>query len=203
MSFQLVLQGDQALLIQQQEGEEEGDVTEEVEGEEEAHSEEEEAPNPVLPTGNEILFAVICFFALWTLMKFVLLPPIQKGRQERADKVRAELDAAERARDGIGTRQAEYQKALAGARAEANGLIDAARAAADTRRAELQAAAEADIAGWRAEAQAELDQARVGALAGMKGDVSTLAVEAASLVVQKPLDGSSVQSVIDQALQER
>ena len=65
------------------------------EGEEgEAHAEEEEVPNPVLPAGNEIVWAAIFFYALWALMKYVLLPPVQRTRAERAATIASAKDAA-------------------------------------------------------------------------------------------------------------
>ena len=52
----------------------------------------------------------------------------------------------------------------------------------------------------RRSAQAEIDQARADALAGMRGDVSSLAVGAAEIVLGRGIDAGSQQSVIDQAL---
>ena len=50
---------------------------------------EEETVNPVLPTGFDMLYAFIFFVALWAAMKYVLLPPIQKVRAERAATIAA------------------------------------------------------------------------------------------------------------------
>ena len=52
----------------------------------------------------------------------------------------------------------------------------------------------------RRRAQAEIDEARAAALSGMRGDVSSLAVGAAQIVLGRELDASSQQSLIDQAL---
>ncbi len=174
---------------------EEGEEGEATEG-----AEEKEAPNPVIPTGNELLFAAVFFFLLLILVKFVFLPPILRLREEREQHLRADRDAAERQRDAVGQTRAEYEASLAGARAEANRLIEEARAAADARRAELQAAADAEIAELRRSAQAEIDASRTAALASLRGDVGDLAVEAASLVIQRDLDRSSQQSTIDRVL---
>ena len=172
---------------------EEGEEGEAVEG-------EEEAPNPVIPAGNELVFATVFFFLLLILVKFVFLPPILRMREEREQHLRADRDAAERQRDAVGQTRAEYEASLAGARAEANRLIEEARAAADARRAELQAAADAEIAELRRTAQAEIDASRTAALASLRGDVGDLAVEAASLVIQRDLDRSTQQSTIDRVL---
>ena len=57
----------------------------------------EAVKNPILPTINEMFWAAIFFIALWTLMKFVLLPRITKVMDGRTDKIRDDLAAAEAA----------------------------------------------------------------------------------------------------------
>jgi F-type H+-transporting ATPase subunit b len=175
----------------------------EAEAEEEAHSEEaevEDPPNPVIPVANEMMWAALFFFILWALMKFVLLPPIQRGRTEREDAIRADKDAAERAQAELIAAQNEYTEELSKARAEGNSVLDEARAEADVYRQGLQNEADAEMNERRAQVADEIEQARNAALTGMHDDVSALAVEAASLVVEEPVDASTSQSVIDQAL---
>ncbi len=154
----------------------------------------------MLPVGNELLWAALCFFSLWALMSYLLLPPIQQRRAEREAAIRADKDAAERARDDLAKSQMDYDDALLGARTEANAAIDAARAEADEYRSRIQAEADAEIAAQRAEATAEIERAREAALGGMRDDVGDLAVQAASLVVEEPIDPTSTQPIIDRAL---
>ena len=157
-------------------------------------------PNPVIPVENEIVWAAIFFFALWALMKFVLLPPILRAMENRAATIQSGKDAADAAGAALGAARRDHEATLAEARAEANSILAGARAAADERRAALQAEADAEIAEMRRSAQAEIDQARADALSGMRGDVSSLAVGAAQIVLGRDLDAGSQQSVIDQAL---
>ena len=157
-------------------------------------------PNPVIPEVNEIVWAAIFFVALWLLMKYVLLPPITRAMENRANTIQGDRDAADAATASLGSTRRDYEGSLADARNEANEIIAAARAAADERRATLQAEADAEIAELRRGAQAEIDQARADALSGMRGDVATLAVSAAGAVLGRNLDAGAQQSVIDQAL---
>ena len=157
-------------------------------------------PNPVIPVENEIVWAAIFFFALWALMKFVLLPPIQKAMENRSSTIQSGKDAADAATAALGSARRDHEATLAEARAEANQILAGARAAADERRAALQAEADAEIAEMRRSAQAEIDDTRAAALSGMRGDVSSLAVGAAQIVLGRDLDAGSQQSVIDQAL---
>ena len=170
------------------------------EGEEESHAEDDSVTNPVIPDGAELIWAAGAFFALWALMKFVLLKPILAGRAERQNKIQGDRDAADAAMQSLGQSQRDYDDALAGAKAEAASIIDAARADADAHRVELQAAADAEIAELRAAAQAEINAARESAVSEMSGDVASLAVTAAGSVLGKSLDVGANQATIDAAL---
>jgi F-type H+-transporting ATPase subunit b len=157
-------------------------------------------PNPVIPVMNELFWAAIFFFALWAMMKFVLLPPIVGAMEKRAATIQSGKDAADAATAALGEARRDHAAALAAARAEAGTIIGAARAAADERRAVLQAEADAEIAEMRRSAQAEIEQARAEALTGMRSDVASLAVGAASVVLGADIDAAAQQNVIDQAL---
>lgn len=166
---------------------------------EETHA-DEEVPNPVIPEPNHLIWALGSFLALWALMKFVLLPPLLKLREDRENKVREDREAADRARSGVGQAQAEYDASLATARAEADSIIDAARSEAGEHRAAVMADATNEIADLRATAAGGLDQSRTAAIGSMRGDVGDIAVAAASAVLGKNLDRSAQQAVIDSAL---
>jgi F-type H+-transporting ATPase subunit b len=160
----------------------------------------EETVNPVLPTLNDMVYATIFFVALWAAMKYVLLPPMQKVRAERARQVAAARDAADAASADIGTARADHDAALAGARAEASAIIDAARAEADAHRAEVVGAAEAEAAAMRAEAEAELATARTNAMAALTEDVVGIATGAASTVVGRSVDTDTARSIVERAM---
>ena len=162
---------------------------------------EEAPPNPVIPEVNHLVWAAISFFALWGLMKFVLLPPLLKLREEREEKVLADREAADRARASLGEVQAEYDGALAAARAEADGIIEEARLEANAHRSAVLGDATTEIADIRSGAASGLDSERSSAIGSMKGDVGDIAVAAASAVLGKDLDRGAQQPAIDSALQ--
>ena len=164
---------------------------------------DEEVTNPILPTGPELFWGAVLFFLLWALMKWVLLPPVEKTQAKRTEKVREDRDAAERARaEVVGLRQ-EHDAQMHAARTEANRLIDDARQAGEQRRAEIIGQVEAEIAAERERVNAEVETAKAAALEELKGGVADLAVEAAGLVVRRDIDGSShrqtIASYVDQA----
>lgn len=151
----------------------------------------------ILPDGPELLWTAIFFFGLWALMKYVLLPPIIAGRDERQARVSAGQDSVSDSESELAQITAAHEERIAAAKAEAAAVIDAARAEADGQRAEAVAAVEEEISKLRSNAQAEIDAARSTALAGAKGSVSQLAVGAASKVLGRNVDLGANQGVID------
>lgn len=189
MNIQISFNGEELAFAEEEEGET---------GEE--SSVEESPPNPVIPEINHLAWALGSFLVLWALMKFVLLPPLLKKREEREMKVLEDREAADRARAAVGEAQANYDAALAAARAEADGIVDAARAEAGEHRASVMGDAISDAAALRADAAGGLDDSRSAAISSMKGDVGDIAVAAASAVLGKDLDRASQQGAIDAAL---
>lgn len=180
-------------------GEGESEVGEELTEEiEEGDAEDEEVNNPILPTGPEIFWGAVTFLLLWALMKWVLLPPLHKVQDNRAERIRADRDAAERAGDEAARLRDEHRVGLANARAEATRLIDDARHAGEQHRAELISQAETEISQERAATAAEVDEAKQAALAELKSGVADMAVEAAQLVVQRDIDAASQAQAIEE-----
>jgi F-type H+-transporting ATPase subunit b len=157
----------------------------------------EEVINPVLPETPELVWGAIFFFALLILMYAVCLPPVRKAMRQRDEQVLADQEAAERAAQEGEQLRRDYDATLAEARAEAARIVEEARAEADARRADLIRAAEDEVGAQRAEAMAALDAERREALAGMAPQMAELAVDAASRVVQRPLDVSGNRAVVD------
>ena len=165
-----------------------------------AAEEEWDGINLILPNGAELLWSAIFFFGLWALMKFVLLPPIIEGRNEREARVRTGQDSVSDSESELAQITAAHEERIAAAKAEAAAVLDAARVEADGQRAQAVAAVEDEIAKLRANAQAEIDGARTSALAGAKGAVSQLAVGAAGKVLGRNVDLAANQGVIDSYL---
>lgn len=157
----------------------------------------EETKNPILPVVSEMFWAAVFFIALWVLMKFVLLPRIVKVMDGRTERVRNDLAAAESAEAERTAKLEQYEAGLAGARAEAISIIEAARSAGDAERRTQIAAAEADVAAMKAEAAAEVADAKVRARAELTGSLTDIAVGAASAVVGKSIDRSANARVVE------
>jgi F-type H+-transporting ATPase subunit b len=157
--------------------------------------------NPVVPdTIGEIFWGAVAFFSLWILMRYWLLPPLLRVREERRAKEIADLEAAEEAKTAAEQVRRDYDATVAEARAEASRILEEARAVAEEQRGAKVAAAESEVAEQRQAAMAELEAARAQAIQAMGGDV--LAVAAASKVVDSELDVGSHRGTVDSYVEE-
>lgn len=143
--------------------------------------------NPILPETSEIIWAVIAFAILLFAM-FKLLPTIKKGMDARTERIRTNLDDAERVKAEAQTILDEYQRQLADAKSEANRIIEEARQTAESLRRDLMARAEADVAELRQRSTEDIAAAQDRALSDLSSRVAELAIAAAEKVVEKSLD---------------
>jgi F-type H+-transporting ATPase subunit b len=161
-----------------------------------------EAPNPILPETNEIIWGGGAFLVLFFFMAKFGFPAVKRAMDARADRIRADLDEADQAKADAKRVQAEYEAKLADAKAESNRMIDEARVQADELKQELQARAEADIAEMRERAAAELETGRQQAINDLRSEVSEIALGAAERVVGASLDRDAQSQLIDAYIDE-
>ncbi|MEM9651710.1 MAG: F0F1 ATP synthase subunit B [Actinomycetota bacterium] len=162
--------------------------------------EEEEAVNPILPAIGEIFWGAIAFGTLFVLIRFVLLPPVQRAMQDRAATIQADKDAADAAQAKALSASSELDDQLTDVRAEAESIIGEARAEAEAERQRLVARAEREVSAMKEIAETEIAREREEAMAALRPQVAQLAVGAASKVMNRQIDLSAAEPVINRAM---
>ena len=161
-----------------------------------------DAPSPIIPELNEVIWGGSAFLILFGFMVWKGFPAVQGAMDARADKIRADLDEADRAKADAKSIQADYEAKLADAKAEAARMVDAARAQADELKQELQARAEVDVSEQRERAAADIEAGRQQAIADLRSEVSQIALGAAERVVGASLDRDAQSQLIDAYIDE-
>ncbi|HEY1279648.1 MAG TPA: ATP synthase F0 subunit B [Acidimicrobiales bacterium] len=159
-----------------------------------------EAPNPILPVGNELWWGLGSFLALVLLMRVWLFPKLKKGMVARNAKIQGDLDDAERIREEAAEDVAAYEAALAQARGEAARILEVARHDVDADRTAKLTAANARIGEQRAAAAAELDAARAAALGQAEEIVVEVAAAAGERVLGKPVDRAVARPMVSEVV---
>jgi F-type H+-transporting ATPase subunit b len=161
-----------------------------------------EAPSPIIPEIDEIIWGGSAFLLLFGFMVWKGFPAVQGAMDARAEKIAADLDAADQAKTDAVRIKSDHESELAGAKAEAGRIIDEARAQADQVKVDLQARANEEVAEIRARAAADAEAARAQALADLRGDVSEIAIGAAERVIRSNLDHSTQAALVDAYIDE-
>jgi F-type H+-transporting ATPase subunit b len=157
----------------------------------------QEAPNPILPETNELIWGALSFMVLFFLLAKVALPPMQKSMQARSDKIRESLDEAERAKAEAGAVLADYQRQLADAKGEAGRIIEEARQSADSVKRDLMARAESEAVEQRRRNAEQIAAERDRVMSELQSQVAVVAVEMAERVVESSLDREASLRLIE------
>ena len=158
--------------------------------------------NPILPAANELIWGSISFVILLVILYKVGYPSVKKGMDARAERIRASLAEAEKAKDEAHSVLAEYRQQLADAKGESARIIEEARQAADKIRQDLHKKAEQEVAEIKRRAQEDITAQVSRTMADLQARVGLLAFHLAEKVVEKNLDKDTNREMIDRYIQQ-
>lgn len=157
----------------------------------------QQAPNPILPETNEIIWGAFGFLVVFGFLFWKGYPAIKSTMNDRTEKIRADIEGAETAKAEADKVLAQYHEQLADARNESARILEEARQDADSVRAERVAAIDGEIAEMRQRAAAEVEASKAQALSDLRGEITSLALGAAERVVERNLDDETNRALID------
>ena len=158
----------------------------------------QEAPSPILPPANELIWGSISFTILFLLLAKFAYPGIKKGMEARTERIRADLEGAESAKSEAAQVLDEYRAQLADAKAEAGRIIEEARQQGEAVRREQEQRLQTELAAMRERAAADVEAAKTQAVADLRGEVASLAIGAAEVVVGRTLDRDTQVQLVEQ-----
>jgi F-type H+-transporting ATPase subunit b len=157
----------------------------------------QEAPSLILPETNEIIWGGGAFLILLVLMWKFALPPVRNMMKRREDRIREDLERAERARVEAEDELAQYRRQLADARNEASRIIEEARQSADEVKHQVRAQAEEEAADVRTRAQEDAQLAANRAQVDLQARVADLSIELAEKIVERNLDRDTQLALVE------
>ena len=149
-----------------------------------------------LPLGN-MLFIIISFLVLMVILKRVAYEPVPKVLDERADKISADIDDAEAARQEAEKLALQRQSELTVTRQQATKVVADAKASAQKQSDSLIATASDRATLINKQAQTDAQKLKEDAIFYAKNDVAALSVAIASKLMQKELSLNDQQALID------
>jgi len=159
--------------------------------------------NPLIPHTAELIVGAVAFTLLFlTLRKFVV-PMFEKAYTDRTNAIQGGIERAEKAQLEAQRALTQYNDQLSKAREEAQTLREEARVQGAAIIEDLRTKAQEEAARITATAHASIEAERQQAIASLRNEVGTLAVELASKIVGEALDDQARQSrVVDRFLED-
>lgn len=146
--------------------------------------------------------ALVVFGVAFIVLLVAVWPKITSALDERDNKIREEIRAAEEAREQAQQALQDYQKSLAEAREEAQRMIAQARADAKATAEELRRRNEAELTDMRQRATSEIETAKRQAIRELHAESATLAVAIASRILSREISITDQQKLVAESLDE-
>lgn len=149
------------------------------------------------PHAGTIAWTIITFLVVFLVLRAKVWGPLLTALDEREQRIRESLEAADRASEEAQAQLAEHEKRLNEAEVEARKIVGEAREAAEKVKDQI-------VEDARAEAQRTIDQGRNtldteknAALMQLRAEVADLAVGAAGAILDAELDAERNRKIVD------
>ena len=167
-----------------------------------AAEEEPEGIDLILPETKELIAGIIAFGIVFLFVRLWAWPALQEMLENRRQAITGQLEEAEKVKREAESLLADYQSQVAGAKEEANQIIDEARTTADSMKGEIVARAEAEAASVLEKARADVAAERSRAAAALQSDVANLSLDMAEKVVAGSIDRKAQEALVERYLDE-
>jgi len=157
---------------------------------------------PFDPThfASNLFWLAITFAVLYWLMSTVALPRLGAILEERADTIGRDLDHATQMQGKAEEMAQAYEKALAEARKNAQGIAQTARETGAKASDAQRHATEAELAAKLAQAEATIAKTKTEAMTNVRGLGSDIAVAIVEKLTGQAPSASEASAAVDQAL---
>jgi F-type H+-transporting ATPase subunit b len=151
----------------------------------------------ILPPAAELFWGAVAFAIVYLLVAKLAFPKINELLEERAASIQGKMAEADEQLEEAERTRAQYDQKLREAKDEAYRIVEDARESAESVRREIIERAEREAEQILERAQNEIAAERDRAIQQLRGEVSRLAVELAERIVQRELDESAHEDLID------
>jgi F-type H+-transporting ATPase subunit b len=149
-----------------------------------------------------LLGQLLSFLFLLTALRLFVYTPILKMLDERRERIREGLSAAERGKEQAAEASQEAQAQIEAARREGQTIVAGAQQVAQRLQEESRAQAQQQQEAMLERARAEIQLERDNAISELRKEFADLTISAAEKVIGQSLDRQAHQRLIDEALGE-
>ncbi len=167
-----------------------------------AAEEEASGADLLIPDIRELSAAIVAFGIVFFFIWKYAIPAFNEMIEGRQKAIKADLEAAEAEKAQAASLRSDYEASIAGARTEATKIVEDARQAGESARADIISRAESEAEDIKARAGQELDAERERAVSSMRREVAGLSIDVAEKLVGRNLDRNAQQALVDQFIDE-
>ena len=146
---------------------------------------------------------------LWTVITFAVLvlilwkaawKPVVEALDARAEKVRSDIENADRSRQEAEKLLAQHREMMNNAKTEAANIIADGRAEAEKIKNDIVSKASTEAKDLSDRARKEIDLAKDKALAEIKAEIVTLSTDIAAKIINKNLKPEDQKALVEETL---
>lgn len=156
----------------------------------------------LLNFGPTFVWVIINLTVLYIVMKRILFKPVTRYMEDRANSISNDIKSAERDKAEAENLKKQYEDQLHAAREEGNRILSSARLRAEKEYNEILSAAREEAREYIEKAKQTIDQERQQMLKNVKNQVASIALAAASKVVEANMDTQSNRALVDKFIDE-
>lgn len=149
---------------------------------------------PFQPTPGLAIWSVIIFLLFWFIFGKLAFKPIVEALNARETDIQNALDEAKKAKEEMSSLKSENEALLQKAREERSAMLNEAKEMKNSIIAEAKEKAKADANKIMVDAKSEIENQKKAALAEVKSQVGSFALDIAEKVLKKDLSGNSEQT---------
>jgi len=151
---------------------------------------------------TSIIFNIINFIVIFLLLRHFLFTPVTEHLEGRRNKIQNALNDAEETRQEAGRLKEQYESKMQNIREERNEIIQKATRSGESRKSEIIKEAREEAEKIKDRAEKEMSRERQKMINELKDQTSSIAMLAASKVLEKELDEKSHESHIQEFINE-
>ena len=157
---------------------------------------------PLIGITWELAFQLINTFLVFLLLKKLLFKPVLSVIEAREKDIRENLAEGEKAKsEGLSLKK-EYQEKVNSAKNEGQEIIKQATLRAEQKETEIISTAKQEAQSLKEKASKDVEQERQKVMNEIKNDISDIALLAASKVIEKDIDKSKHEELINNFIKE-
>lgn len=151
---------------------------------------------------GDVIFSLGMFIILLLLLRKYAWGPIVNMMKEREEKIANEIDTAEKSRKDAENYLEEQRKEVERARDEAQSIIETARKTSESQGEEIVKKARLEAERLKESALSDISREKEQAVAELREQVGSLSVMIATKIIEKELNETEQEKLINEYIKE-